>query len=170
MIQPTDVAPGVDLYVGLGANLGDAADTLLHAADRLARTPGILNLRLSPLYRSAPVDSSGPDYINAVAHARTALPPQAVLTLLQAIEQEHGRQRPYRNAPRTLDLDLLLYGDRRINEPTLIVPHPRMHERAFVLRPLADLAPGLILAQGRLEDLLAGCIDQAIRPFRACSP
>lgn len=76
MIQPTDVAPGVDLYVGLGANLGEAADTLLHAADRLARTPGILNLRLSPLYRSAPVDSSGPDYINAVAHARTALPPR----------------------------------------------------------------------------------------------
>ncbi len=167
MIEPTDPArgPQVDVYIGLGANLGDAAGTLRLAAERLARAEGILALRLSPLYRSAPVDSSGPDYINAVARARTALAPRAVLALLQAIEREHGRERPYRNAPRTLDLDLLLYGDRRVDQPDLIVPHPRMHERAFVLRPLADLAPGLVLAQGPLADLLAGCAGQAIHPL-----
>uniref|UniRef100_UPI00333E43B5 2-amino-4-hydroxy-6- hydroxymethyldihydropteridine diphosphokinase n=1 Tax=Castellaniella defragrans TaxID=75697 RepID=UPI00333E43B5 len=167
MTEPTDSThtPRADLYIGLGANLGAAADTIREAAARLAQTPGILDLRLSPLYRSAPIDSHGPDYINAVARARTTLAPRAVLTLLQTIEQENGRARPYRNAPRTLDLDLLLYGDQQIDEPDLTIPHPRMHTRAFVLRPLADLAPGLRLAQGRLEDLLAGCADQAIRPL-----
>ncbi|MER1965970.1 2-amino-4-hydroxy-6-hydroxymethyldihydropteridine diphosphokinase [Castellaniella sp. GW247-6E4] len=172
MAEPTDStrAPPVDLYIGLGANLGDAADAVRRAAARLAQTPGILDLRLSPLYCSAPIDSSGPDYVNAVAHARTTLDPQAVLAVLQAIEQVHGRERPYRNAPRTLDLDLLLYGRRRVDTANLTVPHPRMHERAFVLRPLADLAPGLILAQGHLEDLLAACGDQAIRPLDQPAP
>lgn len=153
----------VQAYVGLGANLGDAAATVRRAADELAAVPGVSSLRLSPLYGTAPVDSSGPDYVNAVARLDTTLPPLDLLAALQAIEQRHGRKRPYRNAPRTLDLDLLLYGDQVIDLPSLVVPHPRMHERAFVLRPLMDLAPGLALAQGGLAELLARCTDQAIR-------
>ncbi|MGB3276362.1 MAG: 2-amino-4-hydroxy-6-hydroxymethyldihydropteridine diphosphokinase [Castellaniella sp.] len=150
-------------YIGLGANLGDAAATVRRAAAELAAVPGVADLQLSPLYGTAPVDSSGPDYVNAVARLDTTLPPLALLAALQAIEQRHGRERPYRNAPRTLDLDLLLYGDQTIALPELTVPHPRMHERAFVLRPLMDLAPGLTLDQGGLDALLARCADQAIQ-------
>ncbi len=99
---------------------------------------------VSPCTRSAPVDAGGPDYLNAVAQLQTALAPLDVLQRLQAIEQAAGRERPYRNAPRTLDLDLLLYGSEVLSAPTLTVPHPRMNERAFVLLPLAELAPGLV--------------------------
>jgi len=153
------------VYVGLGANLGSAAQTLHTAAQQLATAAAASRFQLSPLYRSAPVDSTGPDYVNAVAMLDTTLSARALLTTLQDIELQHGRLRPYRNAPRTLDLDLLLYGDQRINEPDLIVPHPRMHERAFVLRPLADLAPTLRLQQGLLSDLLRACSDQKIQPL-----
>ncbi|HEU0230095.1 MAG TPA: 2-amino-4-hydroxy-6-hydroxymethyldihydropteridine diphosphokinase [Burkholderiaceae bacterium] len=149
-------------YIGLGANLGDAAQTLRHAASQIAESSGITLVALSPVYHTAPIDSSGPDYLNAVAAIDTTLSAMRLLTELQRIELAHGRTRPYRNAPRTLDLDLLLYGDCAINEPDLVVPHPRMHERAFVLRPLADLAPGLRLRQGSVETLLAGCADQRI--------
>ncbi|HUH40280.1 MAG TPA: 2-amino-4-hydroxy-6-hydroxymethyldihydropteridine diphosphokinase [Castellaniella sp.] len=152
----------VELYIGLGANLGAATDTIHRAAAQLARHPGLADVQMSPLYRTAPIDSSGPDYINAVAQATTLLSPQEVLRLLQAIERVFGRERPYRNAPRTLDLDLLLYGDCQLNSPELTLPHPRMAERAFVLRPLADLRPGLALPQGRLDALLVACADQAI--------
>ncbi|OWT60319.1 2-amino-4-hydroxy-6-hydroxymethyldihydropteridine diphosphokinase [Candidimonas nitroreducens] len=149
-------------YIGLGANLGDAGATLRHAAADIARIPGVSDLRLSPFYRSAPVDSGGPDYVNAVAALRTSLAARQLLRELQRIELQYGRTRPYRNAPRTLDLDLLLYGNERIAAPDLIVPHPRMHERAFVLAPLADLEPGLRLAQGALSELLRQCASQAI--------
>ncbi|XAH21667.1 2-amino-4-hydroxy-6-hydroxymethyldihydropteridine diphosphokinase [Xylophilus sp. GW821-FHT01B05] len=128
-------------FIALGANLGDAAATVRGAFAALAALPQTTLLRQSSLYRSAPVDSSGPDYINAVAEIATTLAPLALLQALQAIEQAAGRERPYRNAPRTLDLDLLLYGDRSIDLPELSVPHPRMHERAFVLVPLAEIAP-----------------------------
>jgi len=150
-------------YVGLGANLGEAAATIRQAAGELAGTAGVAALQLSALYASTPIDSSGPDYVNAVARLRTVLPPEALLDALQAIEDRHGRLRPYRNAPRTLDLDLLLYDDRRIDTARLTVPHPRMHERAFVLRPLMDLTPDLQLAQGPLATLLARCAGQGIR-------
>jgi len=150
-------------YIGLGANLGDAAGTVRQAAAELAATAGIAGLQLSPLYGTAPVDSSGPEYVNAVARLETTLAPLELLAALQTIETRHGRERPYRNAPRTLDLDLLLYGDQTIDLPALTVPHPRMHERAFVLQPLMDLAPDLRLAQSGLGDLLAQCADQAIR-------
>ena len=103
----------------------------------------------SALYRSAPLDAAGPDYVNAVAELRTELEPADLLTKLQSLEQAFGRQRPYQRAPRTLDLDLLFYGDRRINAPALTVPHPRAHQRAFVLAPLADLAPAWGLPDGR---------------------
>ncbi|MDX3895967.1 2-amino-4-hydroxy-6-hydroxymethyldihydropteridine diphosphokinase [Pusillimonas sp.] len=156
-------AAWVTAYVGLGANLGEARQSLLQAAGQLACTEGIGELRLSPLYRTAPIESSGPDYVNAVASLRTRLEPHALLDVLQHIEQLHGRERPYRNAPRTLDLDLLLYGAQRIDTPRLAVPHPRMHLRAFVLRPLCDLAPDIKLKGKSLPELLKACADQPLQ-------
>ncbi|CAM5787326.1 2-amino-4-hydroxy-6-hydroxymethyldihydropteridine diphosphokinase [Castellaniella caeni] len=152
-------------YIGLGANLGNAAQTLREAAQALASQAGVRALRLSPLYDTSPVGCSGPDYVNAVAEIHTTLDAHALLRALQGIEQAHGRQRPYRNAPRTLDLDLLWYDGQTIQTPDLTVPHPRMHERAFVLRPLMDLAPDLRLPQGGLAALLAHCAGQAIAPL-----
>jgi 2-amino-4-hydroxy-6-hydroxymethyldihydropteridine diphosphokinase len=128
-------------FIALGANLGDAAATVRSAFSALAALPQTTLLRQSSLYRTAPVDSSGPDYINAVAEIATTLAPLALLHALQAIELAAGRERPYRNAPRTLDLDLLLYGDATLDLPELTVPHPRMGERAFVQVPLAEIAP-----------------------------
>jgi 2-amino-4-hydroxy-6-hydroxymethyldihydropteridine diphosphokinase len=149
-------------YIGLGANLGDARQTIEAAINTLRESSGILALRQAPLYSSDPVDAQGPVFINTVVAVDTTLDPLTLLDLLQAIEQEHGRERPYRNAPRTLDLDLLLYGAQTINTPRLTVPHPRMHQRAFVLRPLQDLAPELRLAQGNFTALLAECRDQTL--------
>ena len=151
-------------WVGIGANLGDARANVLDAIDRLARLPGARLVRTSSLYRTAPIDSSGDDYVNAVASLDTDLDAHALLQALFAIEQAHGRERPYRNAPRTLDLDLLLYGDDIIDDaPGLIVPHPRMHERAFVLAPLAEAAPDLVIpGRGPVAALLAGVGDQGI--------
>jgi 2-amino-4-hydroxy-6-hydroxymethyldihydropteridine diphosphokinase len=151
-------------YVGLGANLGDARAALEAALQALATLPGTQVLRRSSLYRSAPIDSSGPDYLNAVAELQTGLAPLALLHALQAIEQDHGRERPYRNAPRTLDLDLLLHDDLRLDTPELMLPHPRAHQRAFVLLPLAELAPSLqIPGQGQVAELLAQVRDQSIK-------
>lgn len=141
------MTPGERVFVGLGANLGDAQATLQGALDQLGRLPDTRLVATSSLYRTAPVDASGPDFLNAVAELRTGLEPHALLAQLQAIELRHGRERPYRNAPRTLDLDLLRYGDRRLSTPTLTLPHPRMDERAFVLVPLAELAPELVPAK-----------------------
>ena len=141
-------------WVGIGANLGDARANVLDAIARLERLPGARLLRASSLYRTAPIDSSGDDYVNAVAAIDTDLDAYALLRALFGIEQEHGRERPYRNAPRTLDLDLLLHGDARVDTPALTLPHPRMHQRAFVLRPLAEIAPERV-APGWL-DAVAG--------------
>lgn len=158
----TDVKPAqrpeVTAYVALGANLGDPARALRDALLRLEHTPGIRLLKASSLYRTAPIDSSGPDYLNAVAELSTTLTAPALLAALQAIEQAHGRERPYRNAPRTLDLDLLLYGEGRIDSPELTVPHPRMWERAFVLVPLREIAEERVT-----EAMLACVLDQAIQ-------
>jgi 2-amino-4-hydroxy-6-hydroxymethyldihydropteridine diphosphokinase len=140
-----DPARAVDAYIGLGANLGDAKATLGAAFNALEALPESELVGRSSIYRSAPIDSSGPDYLNAVVRLRTALGAHELLAQLQSIERSHGRERPYRNAPRTLDLDLLLYGEQQIQTPTLMVPHPRAHERAFVLAPLAELAPGLVI-------------------------
>jgi 2-amino-4-hydroxy-6-hydroxymethyldihydropteridine diphosphokinase len=151
-------------WVGIGANLGDARANVLDAIGRLARLPGATLRQTSSLYRTAPIDSSGDDYVNAVAMLDTELDAHALLQALFAIEQAHGRERPYRNAPRTLDLDLLLYGAEIIDDaPTLIVPHPRMHERAFVLAPLAEVAPDLVIpGRGAVSALLAHVGDQGI--------
>ena len=139
-MKPAD-APTVQAYIGLGANLGDARATVRQTIAALDRLPQTRLVRASSLYRSAPIESSGPDYINAVAEIATSLAPLALLAELQALEHAAGRERPYHNAPRTLDLDLLLYGDRVLSGATLAVPHPRMLDRAFVLLPLAEIAP-----------------------------
>jgi 2-amino-4-hydroxy-6-hydroxymethyldihydropteridine diphosphokinase len=131
----------VTAYLGLGANLGDARATLELALQQLGRTPGIEVTARSAYYRTAPMDSSGPDYTNAVVGLRTVLTAPDLLHCLHVIEGQAGRARPYRNAPRTLDLDILMYGDGRIASPTLTIPHPRMGVRAFVLIPLAEIAP-----------------------------
>lgn len=131
-------------YIGLGANLGDVQAALEAACAALGALPHTHWVARSGWYRSAPVDSSGPDYLNGAAAIDTALAPLALLDALLAIEAAHGRERPYRNAPRTLDLDLLRYGDGRIDSAALCVPHPRMLQRAFVLRPLAEIAPQLV--------------------------
>lgn len=154
----------VTAYVGLGANLGEPQQALRAALQALARLPHTRVLRSSRLWRSAPVDAGGPDYVNAVAELETRITAPELLARLQAIEQAAGRERPYRNAPRTLDLDLLLYGDARIDSAMLTVPHPRMRDRAFVLLPLQELAPARVDARD-----LAAVAGQRIAPLPATS-
>jgi 2-amino-4-hydroxy-6-hydroxymethyldihydropteridine diphosphokinase len=149
-------------YIGIGANLGDARANVDDAVVRLGLLPESRVLRTSPYYRSAPIDSSGDDYVNAVS-LDTRLVAEGLLAALHGIEADHGRERPYRNAPRTLDLDLLLYGDAVIATATLTVPHPRMLERAFVLRPLLDIAPAInVPGHGRAASFFSGVAKQAI--------
>ena len=138
-----DLRHPVQAFVGLGANLGDAVATLRWALSALAELPLTQVLARSGLYQSEALDCEpgAPPFINAVACLSTGLSAPRLLAVLQQLEQTAGRQRPYRNAPRTLDLDLLLYGEGRIESASLCVPHPRMDQRAFVLRPLAEIAP-----------------------------
>lgn len=152
----------VAAYIGLGANLGDAQQTLQDALQALAHTPGIEQVVASDFYRTAPIDATGPDFVNAVAQVHTRLNAMDLLAVLQQIEQAAGRERPYRNAPRTLDLDLLLYGSGHIDSPTLIVPHPRMEQRAFVLLPLATLAPEVVR-----PEVLEAVANQTIERIQA---
>ena len=140
----------VSAFIGLGANLGDARATVLQALNAIADLDGLALIRQSSLYGSAPVDAGGDDYINAVAEVQTRLKPHALLQQLHTIEDAAGRRRPYRNAPRTLDLDILLYDQLVLNDEDLVLPHPRMWLRAFVLRPLAEIAPTLVSA-GQLQ-------------------
>jgi 2-amino-4-hydroxy-6-hydroxymethyldihydropteridine diphosphokinase len=140
-------ATPVTAYIALGANLGNAARTVQEAINNLAYIPNTSLVKHSSLYQTAPIESSGPDYINAVAEILTHLTAPELLHLLQIQEQTAGRQRLYPNAPRTLDLDILLYGSARIQSLQLTVPHPRMGQRAFVLRPLSDIAPQLVTPQ-----------------------
>lgn len=148
---------GARVYVGLGANLGDRGEALLQALHAMAALPQTQLLAVSSLYSSAPVDATGPDYLNAVAALQTQQSPEAFLQALQTVELAAGRERPYRNAPRTLDLDILLWGNAQLDTPALTVPHPRMYERAFVLLPLAQLDASLVRA-----DQLAAVADQRI--------
>ena len=144
------VVPGLaadTVAIGLGANLGEAQQTLRWAVQAIAQLPQTRLLSVSSLYSTKPIDSSGPDYLNAVALVSTQQKPLAFLQSLQAIELQAGRERPYRNAPRTLDLDIELWGDRQSEDPELILPHPRMWQRAFVLLPLAEIAPGCVSAE-----------------------
>jgi 2-amino-4-hydroxy-6-hydroxymethyldihydropteridine diphosphokinase len=158
--------PPERVFVGLGANLGDAAQTLRQAVDHIGRLPTTRLVGLSPFYISAPVDAEGPDYTNAVAEICTELPPAALLTALLGIEAEQGRRRSHRHAPRTLDLDLLLYGQRVSDDPAVTLPHPRLHRRAFVLRPLLDIAPALVHPLlGPLAAQLGAVADQTLRKW-----
>ena len=147
----------VTAYVALGANLGDAARTVRDAIARIGSLPQTALIRQSSLYQTAPQEASGPDYINAVVEVATRLGAPQLMAQLQRLEQEAGRERPYRNAPRTLDLDLLLFGGGRIESAALTVPHPRMGQRAFVLVPLAEIAPQLVPA-----DELRAVADQPL--------
>lgn len=154
----------ITAYVGVGSNQGSPRAQVLRAFDELAELPESRLVARSPLYRSAPLGATGqPDFINAVAAIETALSAALLLEEMQAIEQRHGRERPYANAPRTLDLDLLLYGDAASSSPMLTVPHPRMHERAFVLRPLLDLdSRAEVPGRGSARALLRACATQAL--------
>jgi 2-amino-4-hydroxy-6-hydroxymethyldihydropteridine diphosphokinase len=138
----------VDAFVGIGANLGAARDNVRRALERLGQLPGTRVTGTSSLFRTAPVDADGDDYINAVARVRTSLPAAELLQELLAIEHTFGRERSYVNAPRQLDLDVLLYGREIIRTESLTVPHPRMTERAFVLIPLLQIDP-LITIPGK---------------------
>ena len=146
-------------YVGLGANLGDRERTLRAAVDALDCEPGVEVVAVSTLRETEPVGvGEQPPYLNGVAALETTLAARELLELLLAVEQRFGRVRvPGEHGPRTLDLDLLLYGDGLIEERGLTVPHPRLHERRFVLEPLAELAPGLVVpGRGDVESLLCG--------------
>ena len=134
-------------YLGLGANLGAARRAVTKAIQAIAALPQTSLTRQSSLHGSAPVDAGGDDYVNAVVEVQTRLEPHALLAALQAIEKAAGRARPYRNAPRTLDLDILLYDQLELSDADLVIPHPRMGLRAFVLRPLAEIAPALVSTQ-----------------------
>jgi len=129
--------------VALGSNLGDRVAHLDHAVSRLRDL--LRGLRVSRFYDTVPVGATGPQplYLNAAVVGEAAMPARALLETLLTIEDERGRERPYPNAPRSLDLDLILFGDVTIDEPSLIVPHPRFRERRFVLQPLAEIAPDL---------------------------
>jgi len=131
-------------YVGIGSNLGDPREHVLKALGELDRLPHTRLVKKSSLYRSAPIGHADqPDFINAVAQLETGLPAERLLAELQAVEARHGRQRSFPNAPRTLDLDILLFGNATMHSTALTLPHPRMHERAFVLKPLLEIAPEL---------------------------
>lgn len=138
-------------YISLGANLGDPTAALASALEAIAKDPKITLLKASSFYRTSPVESSGPDYVNAAALIETTYSPEALLECLLSIENENGRRRPagIRNAPRTLDLDLLAYGSEKRSTPKLTLPHPRMTERLFVLVPLAEIAPDWRDERGR---------------------
>lgn len=154
----------VTAYVGLGSNLGDPRSELLVAFEELSQLPQTRLAARSSLYRSAPLGNAAqPDFLNAVARLETDLAPEALLDALHAIENKHGRERPFRDAPRSLDLDLLLYGDMRIAGARLTVPHPRMHERAFVLAPLLEIDPqASIPGKGSAAALRAACASQRL--------
>ena len=150
-------------FVGLGANLGDTGHALHSAFAELQRLPLSCGYRCSSWFRSAPVDAKGPDYLNGVARFETELAPWDLLSRLQNIESLHGRVRAERNAPRTLDLDLLVYGDLCLVTDELTLPHPRLHQRAFVLLPLLELEPELAVpGLGCLKAWLPSVADQRI--------
>ena len=155
-------------YVGVGANLDRAREQVEQGIDALRALPVTQLTAASSLYASAPVDAPGPEYVNAVAALRTSLDAFALLRALHDIEARFGRERSTRNAPRTLDLDLLLYGDLHSNTPELTLPHPRLHQRAFVLRPLLEIAPQLeVQGLGPVSAHLERVQDQPIRRLQS---
>ena len=156
----------VAAFIGIGANLGEAAHTVRAAIAALQALPATSVSNQSSLYVSAPIDAGGDDFINAVIRLETELPAQSLLENLQKIEGIFGCKRPFRNAPRTLDLDLLIYDQLQTSTATLELPHPRMSERAFVLLPLLEIAPDICIpGKGAARAYLGGVADQAIKPL-----
>jgi 2-amino-4-hydroxy-6-hydroxymethyldihydropteridine diphosphokinase len=155
-------------FIGVGANLGDAAAQVRDAIEALGRLPGTRLVRASSLYRTAPVGyADQPDFINAAALLETALAPRALLEALQGIEAKAGRARTFKDAPRVLDLDLLLYGGELIDEPGLVVPHPRLHDRAFALAPVVEIDPDCVIpGRGAARDWLARAGEQRVEKLR----
>ena len=151
-------------FIGLGSNLEDPHSQLQRAFAELDRLPDTRLVARSSLYRSAPLGyPDQPEFVNAVAEIETALTPQALLQALLQIERKHGRERTFRNAPRTLDLDVLLYDDVQMHEHGLTIPHPQMHLRAFVLQPLLEIAPDVgIPGIGQAEIVFKRCQDQVL--------
>jgi 2-amino-4-hydroxy-6-hydroxymethyldihydropteridine diphosphokinase len=151
-------------YIALGANLSDPRRQIESALKAIAHLPKTTFVRTSSLYRSAPVGyTAQPEFVNAVCEVATGLTPQDLLRQLLEIERQHGRERSFANAPRTLDLDIVLYGSQVIEEPGLIIPHPRMLQRAFVLMPLAEIAPQVQIPNvGAVVDQLAAVAGQSI--------
>ncbi len=151
-------------FIGIGANLNDARGNVQRAILRLGQLPDTTLSGQSNLFRTAPVDAGGDDFINAVARLETRLPAADLLRELQAIEGEFGRERPFRNAPRTLDLDILLYGQERIATESLTVPHPRLTERAFALIPLLQIDPFIAIpGQGPAHGFVPAVAGQPIQ-------
>lgn len=144
----------VTAFIGLGANLGDPHRTIIQAADALRGTPGIGSVTMSACFRTKPVEASGPDFCNAVAQISTTLAAAPLMEALLTIEMHHGRTRDHWHAPRTLDLDLIAYGTTRITGSQLTIPHPRAHERAFVLVPLCELDDSVLLGAPSAPTLL----------------
>jgi len=161
-------------FIGLGANLNHPVAQIERAIAAIAALPHTDLLRRSGLYGSRPMGPADqPDYVNAVAQVDTRLPPEDLLTALLAIERQQGRERSpaQRNGPRTLDLDLLLHGDAVRADPALTLPHPGAHERDFVLLPLAEIAPDLVIpGHGAVRDLLAGCVGHGVRRLTPVAP
>lgn len=154
----------VRAFIALGSNLQDPKAQVARAFDDIAALPQTRLARQSSLYRTAPVGyDNQPDFINAAAEVATTLPALELLHALLALEASFGRDRPFPNAPRVLDLDLLLYDDLVMQTSELTLPHPRMHERGFVLYPLSEIAPDLdIPGKGRVTDLLQACAYQGV--------
>lgn len=151
-------------FLGLGSNLASPEAQVLAAFDQIAATPGVTLLRRSSLYRTAPIGyEAQPDFINAVAEVATELGPEELLEAMLGIEQRHGRVREFQNAPRTLDVDILLYANLSVATERLTVPHPRAHERAFVLEPLLEIAPHChIPGLGPAHQFRTACMGQGI--------
>lgn len=156
-------------FIALGSNLQQPRSQVMQAFGELAHLPETRVLSQSSLYRTAPLgqdnrrNDNQPEFINAVAEVETALPPLELLRAILAIEKRHGRERPYPNAPRVLDMDLLLYDDMVMHSAELTLPHPRMHQRGFVLLPLAEIAPELVIGgHGSAVQLAQACPDQGV--------
>lgn len=154
----------IHAFIGLGSNLDDPAAQLLRGFAALSALDGCVLLARSSLYRSAPVGyAAQPDFVNAAALVATTLPPRRLLAALHAIEAAHGRRREFRNGPRTLDLDLLLYGGTTMDAPDLVLPHPAAHLRAFVLEPLLEIAPGCVIpGRGAARACLAALRERCL--------
>jgi 2-amino-4-hydroxy-6-hydroxymethyldihydropteridine diphosphokinase len=151
-------------FIGLGSNQRDPRGQIETAVAELDALPHTRVVKRSSLYRTAPVGyEAQPDFVNAVAQLETGMPAERLLAEMQDIEKRHGRERPFRNAPRTLDLDLLLFGELQMESEKLVVPHPRMHERAFVLEPLVEIAPDVVIpGAGPAKERLQACAGQDV--------